>query len=118
MTKLIKIMAAAVYMIGALAVFALSTALAPHAKADVFDMCPDGHEGVVGGHTTCPFAENVRQAFFNSGMSHHFPAYSPVTGETYAMDCEGEYPAYFSDGAVVTSTRCYTTASDAEVVVW
>ncbi len=118
MTKLIKIMAAAAIMIGALAAFGLSTALAPYAKADVFDMCPDGHEGVVGGHTTCPFAENVRQAFLASGMSHHFPAYSPVTGETYAMDCEGEYPAYFSDGAVVTSTRCYTTASDAEVVVW
>src|ERR1700722_396053 len=35
---------------------ALVVALAPAAHADVFDMCPGGHEGVVGGHTTCDFA--------------------------------------------------------------
>ena len=111
MSKLIKI------GVGVAVAAAVGLSTAP-AHADVFDMCPDGHEGVVGGHTTCDFAENVREAFFASGMSHHFPAYSPVTGETYAMDCDGEYPAYFSDGVVVTSTRCYTVASDAEVVVW
>jgi hypothetical protein len=51
-------------------------------------------------------------------MCHEFPAYSPVTGERYEMSCEGMYPAHFNDGQVVKSTRCYTEASDAEVVIW
>ncbi len=89
----------------------------PHAKADVFDRCPYGPEGVVGGHTSCAFAENVAQAFFACGMCHHFPAYSPVTGERYEMDCEGMYPAYMADGEMLTSTRCYA-GDNAEVVIW
>jgi len=97
---------------------ALVVALAPAAHADVFDMCPGGHEGVVGGHTTCDFADNVQSAFYACGMCHEFPAYSPVTGERYEMSCEGMYPARFSDGEVLKSTRCYTEASDAEVVIW
>jgi hypothetical protein len=117
MSKLIKVVAAPAFVVGALAAVGLGTTLAPLAKADVFEMCPDGHEGVVGGHTSCEFAENVRLAFFASGESHHFIAYSPVTGERYEMDCEGMYPAYFPDGAVVTSTRCYA-GENAEVVVW
>jgi hypothetical protein len=104
-------------LIIALPVVAAAVALAPHAKADFFDMCPDGHEGVVGDHTSCDFAYNVREAFFASGMSHHFIAYSPVTGERYETDCEGAYQAHFSDGAVVTSTHCYA-GDNAEVVVW
>ncbi|MDI3312958.1 MAG: hypothetical protein QJR12_01335 [Mycobacterium sp.] len=95
----------------------LSPALAPPAKADVFVPCPDGLEGVVGGHTTCEFAENVRAAFFACGGCHHFPAYSPVTGELYEMDCEGLYRAYMADGEVLTSTHCYA-GENAEVVIW
>ena len=34
------------------------------AHADVFDICPSGNEGVVGGHTSCAFADNVRQAIY------------------------------------------------------
>jgi hypothetical protein len=37
------------------------------AHADVFTMCPSGHEGVVGGHTTCAFAENVQRVFLRLG---------------------------------------------------
>jgi hypothetical protein len=117
MSKLIKIVAGPAFAMGALAAVGLSAALTPLAKADAFEMCPDGHEGVVGGHTSCEFAENVRLAFFASGMAQHFPAYSPVTGERYEMDCEGLFPAYFTDGAVVTSTRCYA-GENAEVVIW
>jgi len=87
------------------------------AHADVFDMCPDGQEGVVGGHTTCGFAENVRSAFYASGGLHNFVAFSPVTGERYEMDCESGYSAHFSNGALVNSTRCYA-GDNAEVVVW
>ena len=82
-----------------------------------FDMCPDGHTAV-SGHITCDFAESVRDAFFASGQSHTIAVYSPVTGENYAMDCEGEYPAYFSDGKVVKTVRCHPAGSNAEVVIW
>jgi hypothetical protein len=108
MSKLIKIGAGVAIAVG------LSTA---PARADVFDMCPGGQEGVVGGHTTCDFAENVRSAFYASGMMHHFVAFSPVTGERYEMDCESGYSARFSNGAMVNSTRCYA-GDNAEVVVW
>jgi hypothetical protein len=108
MSKLIKI--------GAVVAVAAGLTTAP-AYADVFDMCPDGQEGVVGGHTTCDFAENVRSAFYASGMMHNFVAYSPVTGERYEMDCESDVRAHFTNGAVVNSTRCFG-GDNAEVVVW
>jgi len=44
-------------------------------------------------------------------------AYSPVTGERYEMSCEAGYPAHFSNGAVVNSTRCFG-GDNAEVVIW
>ena len=84
---------------------------------DVFTICPDGHEGVVGGHTTCAFAANVRQIFYATGMSNDFTAYSPVTGEGYEMTCVGRYSAHFSDGSTKISTRCYG-GDNAEVVIW
>jgi hypothetical protein len=105
-----------VIKIGLGVVVAAGLSTAP-AHADVFDMCPDGREGVVGGHTTCDFAENVRSAFYASGMMHNFVAYSPVTGERYEMDCEGMYPAQFRTGETLKSTRCYG-GDDAEVVIW
>jgi hypothetical protein len=84
---------------------------------DVFTICPDGHEGVVGGHTTCAFAANVRHLFYATGMSNNFTAYSPVTGDGYEMTCVGRYPAYFSDGSTKTSTRCFG-GDNAQVVIW
>lgn len=89
----------------------------PSHGTDIFTICPDGHEGVVGGHTTCAFAENVRRTFYNSGMPAMFTAYSPVTGDAYQMTCVGRYPAYFEDGSVKMSTRCYG-GDYAEVVIW
>jgi hypothetical protein len=85
--------------------------------ADVFTICPDGHEGVVGGHTTCAFAANVRQTFYATGMSNKFTAFSPVTGNGYEITCVGRYPAYFTDGSTKVSTRCYG-GDGAEVVIW
>lgn len=86
-------------------------------RTDVFTICPDGHEGVVGDHTTCAFAANVRQIFYATGMSSNFTAFSPVTGDGYEMTCVGRYPAYFSDGSTKVSTRCYG-GDNAEVVIW
>jgi len=92
---------------------------APPARGgtDVFIICPDGHEGVVGGRTSCEFAANVRRIFYASGMSNNFTAYSPVTGAAYEMMCVGRYPAYFKDGSTKVSTRCYG-GDNAEVVIW
>jgi hypothetical protein len=95
---------------------ALGITLAAPAQADVFTMCPSGHAGVVGGHTSCGFAENVARVFWASGSSE-FVAYSPVTGERYDMSCAGLYSAYFVSGQVLTSTRCYA-GDNAEVVIW
>lgn len=92
-------------------------ALPPPGGTNVFTICPDGHEGVVGGHTSCAFAANVRQVFYASGMANTFTAFSPVTGDGYEMTCVGRYPAYFTDGSTMTSTRCYG-GDDAEVVIW
>lgn len=92
-------------------------ALPPRGGADVFTICPDGHEGVVGGHTSCEFAANVRQVFYASGMANTFVAYSPVTGNGYQITCVGRYPAYFTDGSTKISTRCYG-GDNAEVVIW
>ncbi|EFG73638.1 hypothetical protein HMPREF0591_6455 [Mycobacterium parascrofulaceum ATCC BAA-614] len=89
----------------------------PANGTDVFTICPDGHEGVVGGHTSCEFASSVRQSFYASGMSTTVFAYSPVTGDGYEMTCVGRYPAYFSDGSTKISTRCYG-GDNAEVVIW
>lgn len=89
----------------------------PDTGRDVFTICPDGYEGVVGGRTTCAFAANVRQTFYATGMSNRFTAFSPVTGVGYEMTCVGGYPAYFSDGSTKISTRCHG-GDNAQVVIW
>jgi hypothetical protein len=40
-----------------------------------------------GPNTSCPFAQEVRWAYESSGGREHISAYSPVTGQTYRMDC-------------------------------
>lgn len=94
---------------------AAALSLAPAAHADVFSLCPDGHEGVVGSHTSCAFAQNVRNGYFRFG--NHFNAFSPATGDWYQVDCGGVIPAVFTDGAVVNAVNCYAS-TNAEVVVW
>lgn len=89
----------------------------PAAHADVFTMCPSGHAGVVGGRTTCAFAENVSRAFYASGMAPQVIAYSPVTGQRYVMTCSGRKPALFDDGSWLVSTNCYG-GDGAAVVLW
>lgn len=109
---MIKTLAAALGVAGAIA-------SATPAHADVFDMCPDKHEGVVGGHTTCGFAANVRKAFYITGMSRQFVAYSPETGKPYHMVCSGIRPAAFGDGSVLNSVNCYAVdGNQVNVVIW
>jgi hypothetical protein len=102
----------------AAAAAAIGVAVAAPANAyyDAFVMCPDGHEGVVGEHTSCGFAQNVRNGYY--ALGRHFDAYSPATDEWYEVKCTGySIPAHFVDGAVVSAVQCFAS-SNAEVVVW
>ena len=41
-----------------------------------------------GDKTSCPFAQNVREEYFAvPGDSVEIDVYSPVTGQTYTMNC-------------------------------
>jgi hypothetical protein len=91
----------------------------PAAGTQTFVICADGREGVVGGHTSCEFAENVRRAFNRSSDGSDVIAFSPVTGERYEMLCSGGYHANFNDGSQRVATRCVGGDNDsAEVVIW
>lgn len=101
-------------VIGAL--MAGGIAFSAPASAEEFEMCPDGHEGVAEGRTTCAFADNVRSAYQNEpGPLYH--AYSPVTGEMYVMQCQGGFTANLIGGARVDSVRC-VGGDDAVVILW
>lgn len=65
-----------------------------------------------GAHTSCPFAENVRAAYRQTGGGA-IDVYSPTTGRTYRMYCTSSAPhvctggnnasVYFSDSGTGTS---------------
>lgn len=42
--------------------------------------------------TSCPFAESVRDEYYGSGGGRSVSAYSPTTGQAYAMSCSGSGP--------------------------
>jgi hypothetical protein len=46
----------------------------------------------VGPNTSCPFAQNVRDAYFSSGGSSTVTAASPVTEQVYSMHCTAGSP--------------------------
>jgi hypothetical protein len=52
--------------------------------------CGDGLS--VGPNTSCPFAQNVRDAYFSSGGGSTVSAGSPVTGQVYTMNCTAGSP--------------------------
>jgi hypothetical protein len=79
-------------------------------------MCPSGHEGVAGGHTSCEFAAIVHQGANRWGL--HFNAFSPVTNTWYVVNCDPYYHTItFVGGAVVNGDVCYA-GEDAQVVIW
>jgi hypothetical protein len=100
---------------GGLTALSLLTAAPAHA-GPLFDVCPSGLSGIATTVTSCPFADNVRRAFFNQGGGT-VVAYSPVTGQAYVMSCIPGYTASFSDGSSRVAVKCYG-GNDAEVVVW
>lgn len=60
-----------------------ASAVAPAASA--LTNCGDGV--FAGSDTSCPFALNVQSAWMTSGATTSITAYSPVTGQSYAMYC-------------------------------
>ena len=71
---------------GAAAALAASLLLASPASADVFTVCPSGMSGVATDDTSCAFADNVRWAWY-SQPGTIVTAYSPVTHQSYTMQC-------------------------------
>lgn len=81
-----------------------------------FLVCPDGHSGVATGVTSCQFAMNVRDSYLSQGGPEVI-AYSPVTGQSYDMECVAGYTAHLNTGRTVDAVRC-VGGNDAVVVLW
>jgi hypothetical protein len=54
-----------------------------------------GGQVSAGADTSCPFAQNVAADYTGTGLDE---AYSPVTGETYDMNCSGSDPVVCTGG--------------------
>jgi hypothetical protein len=109
----------AVMLLSLAALFGYSAISAASAHADDFIICPSGLSGVATSATSCPFADNVRAAYFGQGGGLVY-AYSPVTNRIYAMYCITGYVAHFTNGAPArVSVNCYGGDNGtAEVVIW
>ncbi|CQD11798.1 hypothetical protein BN1232_02217 [Mycobacterium lentiflavum] len=91
------------------------TVTAPPAD-ETFLICPDGHSGVATGVTSCQFAMNVRTSYLRQGGPTVI-AYSPVTGDSYEMDCRTGYSARLANSMTVNSVRC-VGGNNAVVILW
>lgn len=75
-----------------------ATTTAPPSSTGVSGSRSCGSGVSAGGSASCPFAVNVRDAYYQSGQSSSFEAYSPVTGQTYTVSCSGSGPATCTAG--------------------
>ncbi len=101
--------------LGAAAV-AAAVSLAPSASAgSLFNICPSGASGVMGGHTSCAFADVIHDGYYRHG--NHFSAFSPVMGKWYDVDCSEHGTTTFTNGHVHYGAHCYA-GNNAEAVVW
>ncbi len=86
--------------------------------------CPGAKSLWVNGVTSCPFAHNVRSAYAEANGAHKIQVYSPVTGLTYEMTCEGtslitctggnEAAVYFSSARVTGQNTTPVQAPEPE----
>ena len=65
------------------------------ASADKFTVCPSGMSGVSTDDTSCAFADNVRWAWY-SQPGNIVTAYSPVTHQSYTMQCTPTATTFWS----------------------
>lgn len=98
--------------------FTLLLPFAATAHADeAFLTCPSGRSGVATLVTSCAFADNVRASLLTQG-GLVVTAYSPVTGESYQMQCYDRFVAHFNDSWTVFPTTKCTGGDNAVVFVW
>ncbi|WP_133259330.1 hypothetical protein [Mycobacterium colombiense] len=103
-------------LLGPIAALAISILMPTLAHADgMFIECPSGRDGIASPVTSCPFADNVRRAYFTQ-PGNVVIAYSPVTDQDYERTC---FPsnANFTNGLKVDAVEC-VGGNDADVVVW
>jgi hypothetical protein len=81
-----------------------------------FLVCPDGHTGVATSVTSCEFALNVHRSYLSQGSTTVI-AYSPVTGDSYAMECHGGFTSRLNNGTTIDSVRC-VGGNNAVVILW
>ncbi|MGE5336134.1 MAG: serine/threonine-protein kinase [Nitrososphaerota archaeon] len=64
--------------------------------------------------TSCEFAENTRSAYAEANGARKISSYSPVTGQTYAMECEGTETVVCrgGDNAAVYFTSAHATGQN------
>lgn len=111
-----RIRPAVAILVGPLAALSVSIPIPVPAHADgLFIECPSGRDGIASPVTSCPFADNVRRAYF-AQEGNVVVAYSPVTDQDYEMTC---FPstANFTNGLKVDAVEC-VGGNDADVVVW
>ena len=65
------------------------------ASAENFTICPSGMSGVSTDDTSCAFADNVRWAWY-SQPGNIVTAYSPVTHQSYTMQCTPTATTFWS----------------------
>lgn len=81
-----------------------------------FLVCPDGRTGVATNVTSCEFALNVHKSYLSQGGTT-VVAYSPVTGDSYVMECHGGITSHLNNGLTVDSVRC-VGGNNAVVILW
>lgn len=69
----------------------------PQAPSSGLKSCGDGVSA--NSNTTCPFALNVKEAYFDSGQSDTIDAYSPQLGRSFTMSCSAGSPHVCTGGA-------------------
>ncbi|CAM2994899.1 hypothetical protein MYSI104531_12550 [Mycobacterium simiae] len=66
--------------------------------------------------TSCEFALNVHKSYLSQGGTT-VVAYSPVTGDSYVMECHGGITSHLNNGLTVDSVRC-VGGNNAVVILW
>lgn len=99
------------------AVLAVLIPMPTLARADgLFIECPSGRDGIASAVTTCPFADNVRRAYFTQD-GNVVVAYSPVTDRSGLRN--DVLPVYRTLHQRPKSGRDRVRwGNDADVVVW
>ena len=82
---------------------------APAANADEFIVCPSGMTGVATDDTSCAFADNVRSAWVAQPAAV-VSAYSPVTQQSYTMQCASTVTSLWTSAQRCTGANYYGVA--------